>query len=99
MQRPYFWLFVLAALACVAIIVINSGLPLFRHIGEVESLKSPVVISGWSAGGLQTVDGRTIPIPHITHLPATSPSLSEATKRGIEIAPDGQITTLVYVYY
>jgi hypothetical protein len=100
MKRRLLMLLVLFLLAAIiSICIINpDGLPI-RHMGEVESLQSPLSVTGWSDAGLQIADGRTIPIPGIAHLPATSPALIEATKRGIEIAPDGQITCLVRTYH
>ena len=70
-----------------------------RHMGEVESLQAPVALIGWTDAGLQTTDGRTIPVPGIEHLPADSLALAEATKRGVEIAPDGRLICLIRIFH
>jgi hypothetical protein len=100
MKRRLLVLLVLfLAAVIVSICIINPDVLPFRHMGKVESLKSPLAVTGWSDAGLQTTDGRTIPIPGIIDLPAKSPALAEATKRGIEIASDGQITCLVRTFH
>ena len=87
---------IIAGIAIYAVSNVNS-LPA-RHMGAIESLHNPIMLAGWTDAGLITVDGRTLPIPNITHLPAMSDALTEATKRGVERAPDGRLTCLLRIH-
>ena len=44
-------------------------------------------------------DGRTVQLPAFSRLPAGSPALLEATRRGIEIGSDGRIHGIVKVHH
>jgi len=66
---------------------------------KVEALHSPIGITGWSESGLRLADGRTVQLPGFRKLPPASPALTEATKRGVEIAADGRVYGLVRVHH
>jgi len=71
----------------------------FLPIDIIESLNNPVQVEAWTAAGLGSVDGRTIPLPGVTRLPETSDALAEAKKRGIEVAENGRVYGLVRVHH
>ncbi|HMC11203.1 MAG TPA: hypothetical protein VKH44_07925, partial [Pirellulaceae bacterium] len=64
----------------------------------IEQLNSPLQIAGWSDGGLKLADGRNVALPGIKELPSRSIVLSEATKRGVEVANDGRVYGLIRVH-
>jgi hypothetical protein len=68
-------------------------------IDKIESLSSPMPVRGWDGAGLMLADGRHIQLPEFSGLPAQSAALSEATKRGVELGPDGRIYGLVRVHH
>src|SRR4051812_5572193 len=65
----------------------------------IETLESPVGVTGWSRAGLTLADGRTQPLPGIISLPDRSMALSAATKAGVEIARDGRVYGLVPIWH
>lgn len=69
----------------------------FFPINIIERLNSPIRVIGWTSEGLQLEDGRTIALPELVSLPASSAALSEATSRGVEIAADGRVYGLVRI--
>lgn len=69
----------------------------FFPVHKIEMLNSPVAVKGWTPDGLMLSDGRRVSLPGIHALPGVSPALTEMTKRGVEIAPNGQIFGLVRV--
>ena len=71
----------------------------FFPIDKIERLSSPVSVRGWDEACLLLADGRRVQLPEFARLPVKSPALSEATKRGVEIAVDGRIYGLVRVHH
>ncbi|MBN1512145.1 MAG: hypothetical protein JXB13_09035 [Phycisphaerae bacterium] len=71
----------------------------FFPIEIIESLNNPVQVETWTADGLVSVGGRTIPLPGVTRLPETSDALVEVKKRGIEVAEDGRVYGLVRIHH
>src|SRR5215216_7039928 len=69
----------------------------FFPVRMVEKLHKPVAVTGWSDTGLHLADGRTLQLPGFRKLPAVSVALTEATKRGVEIAANGRVYGLVRV--
>ena len=65
----------------------------------IEELRSPIAVVGWSPTGLQLGDGRTLPLPGLRALPATSAALSESSKRGVEVGKGGRVYGLVRVHH
>src|SRR5262245_13928214 len=73
-----------------------------RHwspIRKVEVLHSPTLVTGWSEDGLRLADGRILQLPGFRKLPRESAALTEATKRGVEIASDGRVYGLVRIWH
>ena len=68
-------------------------------IRKMDTLHSPVAVTGWADDGLRLVGGRTIQLPGFRKLPRVSAALSEVTKRGVEIAADGRAYGLVRVLH
>lgn len=68
-------------------------------IHKIESLSNPVAIKSWIPEGLLMADNRTVPLPSIHSLPSVSPALTELTKRGVEIAPNGRVYGLVRIHH
>lgn len=97
--RPF--VLTLALLACGGIAVaylLTKGTGV-RGPGVVERREKPVTIVGWTDRGLQKADGTIIEIPGVRNLPLRSVTLSELTKRGVEIHPDGRVYGLVRAYH
>ncbi|MCH8147599.1 MAG: hypothetical protein IH987_06325 [Planctomycetes bacterium] len=92
--------------AFLAVVLLNlavilpalSPVPIFRSIKIVEQLLSPIAVQDWAEDGLLLADGRQIQLPGFTKLPAVSPALSEATKRGIEIT-NGSVYGLMRIHH
>jgi hypothetical protein len=68
-------------------------------IRQIETLQHPVAVARWDSSALLLADGRTVQLPEITALPADSPALREATKRGVEIRQDGRVRALVRIHH
>jgi len=68
-------------------------------VNVVERLDSPSSVRGWSEDSVSLADGRTVKLPGFRRLPKISKALSEATKRGVEITPDGRVVGLVRVHH
>lgn len=66
---------------------------------SVEKLRSPVSVLGWSEKGLRLADARIVQLPGFASLPVTSPLLTEATKRGVEISEDGRMVGLIRIHH
>lgn len=88
----------MAIIAALAFVLAAVSL-IRRSRSIVESLESPVAVRGWSEAGLHLAGGRTLQLPGFKGLPATSPALAEATRRGVEVAADGRIYGLVRVHH
>ena len=86
---------VAVALPVFYFLLTGSPIPIIH----VESLQHPVRVLSWNQGGLLLRDGRTLRLPGVHSLPSTSAALTELTKRGVEIAPDGHIYCLVDVHH
>lgn len=71
----------------------------FSPINQIETLQSPVSVTGWSSDGLKLADGRTVQLSGLRALPGQSAALAEATKRGGEITSDGRVWGLVKVHH
>jgi hypothetical protein len=71
----------------------------FSPIHKIESLQNPIAVTSWSRDGLHLADGRTVQLPGFRSLPTNSPTLTEATKRGVEIRTDGRIWGLVKIHH
>lgn len=71
----------------------------FYPIRKVESLSQPAAVQGWKENELKFADGRTVKVPGFRLLPAESEALQEATKRGVEITPDGRAICLVKIHH
>jgi hypothetical protein len=71
----------------------------FKPISQVDTLSSPVAVTGWSENGLLLTDGRLVQLPGFTKLPKTSAALTLATSSGVEIAPDGHIYGLIRIIH
>lgn len=65
----------------------------------IEELRSAVAVADWSESGLTLVDGRTVSFPGLRLTPELAPALAEATRRGVELAPDGRVYALVRVHH
>ena len=65
----------------------------------VDSLSSPVVIVSVNEGGLQTLDGRTLPLPGISKVLAPASVAKDVIEHGVEVQPDGTIYALVRVHH
>jgi hypothetical protein len=65
----------------------------------VERLTNEVSVAQWTSNAFLLADGRTIEIPHVSHLPPESLALSQLTQRGVEVARDGQVYALVRVHH
>jgi hypothetical protein len=70
-----------------------------RTIRKIDSLSGPVGVRGWTRDGLTLADGRSLQLPGFLSLPDTSVALTEATKRGVEIASDGRIYGLMRIHH
>lgn len=64
----------------------------------IETLASPVEVTGWTPTGIHLADGRSVMPRGMRSLPGLSAALMEATKRGIELAGDGRVFALVQVH-
>jgi hypothetical protein len=71
----------------------------FVPIRHVETLNAPQTVAGWNKDGLLLASGSLVPVPGLRNLPATSKALAEATKRGIEIQPAGNVVVLVRMWH
>src|SRR5436189_5371495 len=71
----------------------------FFPVNLVERLDSPSSVRGWSEDGVVLADGRSIKLPGFRRLPTASKALSEATKRAVEITPDGRVVGLARVHH
>lgn len=71
----------------------------FFPIHKIESLQHPIAVKGWTLDGLLLADGRTIQLPGFRELPKESVALTEATKRGIELSPDGRVFGLMRIHH
>ncbi len=69
------------------------------QIRIVDTLHSPMAVTGWSPDGLHLVDDRVIQLPEFRTLPSTSLALSEVQKRGVEIDAQGRVFGLVRVVH
>ena len=65
----------------------------------VESLQSPIAVTGWSTDGLSLADGGKVQLRGFKSLPVSSQALAEITKRGVEVAGDGSVYGLVLVHH
>ncbi len=69
------------------------------QIRIIDTLHSPVAVTGWSPDSLHLVDGRVIQLSEFRTLPSTSLALSEVQKRGVEVdAPPAGRTGEVWTY-
>src|SRR2546430_9087425 len=108
-RRTRLTLITLAATVMITITVVAYvALPHYNYwrltgswspIKIIEKLESPVPVRGWSEDRLLSADGQTILLPGFRKLPKTSKALFEATKRGVEITPDGLVVGLVRVHH
>lgn len=64
----------------------------------IETLASPVEVTGWTPTGLKLADGRSVMPRGMRSLPVASVALAEAIKRDIELAGDGRVYALVQVH-
>jgi hypothetical protein len=64
----------------------------------IETLASPVEVTGWTPTGIHLADGRSVMPRGMRSLPGVSAALTEATRRGIELAGDGRVFGLVQVH-
>jgi hypothetical protein len=71
----------------------------FFPIHKIERLNNSVPVKSWTPEGLALSDGRTVLLPGIHALPGVSPALTEMTKRGVEIAPNGNVYGLVRIHH
>ena len=71
----------------------------FLAVDRVETLENPLSVLGWNKAGLELSDGSFVPLPGVTALPAQSLVLAEATRRGVEIDPNGRVIGLVRVHH
>jgi hypothetical protein len=69
----------------------------FTPISSIDTLASPVLVSGWSEAGLSLADGRLVELPGFAKLPKTSAALLAATAGGVELAPDGRVYGLLRI--
>ena len=65
----------------------------------VESLQSPIAVTGWASDGISLADGRKVKLRGFKSLPLSSQALGEMTKRGVEVAADGSVYGLVLVHH
>jgi hypothetical protein len=79
-------------------VVLSFVLAIRASHQRIERLHSPINVNGWSLSGLNLADGRHIKLAGIKSLPAQSVALTEATKRGVEIASDGRVFGLVRIH-
>jgi hypothetical protein len=82
--------------------VCGMGLALIAYARKermIETLASPVEVTGWTPTGLHLADGRSVMPRGMRSLPGASVALAEATKRGIELAGDGRTYGLVRVHH
>ena len=66
---------------------------------RVETLRSSIIVAGWSSSGLRLSGHDVLPLPDFESLPYVSPALAEVTKRGIEIGEDGRVHGLLRVHH
>ena len=92
-----------ALLTVVCVAMALPRLTLYQLTGfpirKVDTLRSPIAVSGWTTQGLLLADGRTVQLPGFHTLPSESVALTEASKRGVEIATDGRVYGLVQVIH
>lgn len=86
----------LVVAALVVVLTVAAGM---RRKRVVEALRDPVAVAGWTPSGLRLGDGRTVPLPGIRVLPASSSLLAEATSRGVEVGADGRVVGLLRVHH
>ena len=87
-------------LAAVVVLVVGVAFPWrFVSFDKIETLQNPVAVDGWTPECLSLADGRTVHLPGLRSLPSQSAALTEATKRGVEVAPDGRVWGLVRVHH
>jgi hypothetical protein len=111
-MRGAFTIVLLAVVLVVSLPVVGPQLPVlgpwmnyylltrrFVPIKKIEILHNAVAVSGWSSNGLHLADGRIVQLPGIHSLPSESGALTEATKRGVEIAADGRVLGLVRIHH
>jgi hypothetical protein len=70
----------------------------FLPIEKVDTLQKPVAVTGWTATALTLADGRAVDL-RVQSLPAVSPALAEATRRGVEVDEDGTVWALVKIHH
>jgi len=104
MRRARYWKLLIGAATLLFVLVNWLNILTLFTMGywpekHVEHLRNPITINGWSSTGLRAGDGRTIPLPGFTRLPAQSEALRRATARGVEIMPDGRVIGLVEVHH
>jgi hypothetical protein len=71
----------------------------FYPIRKVDRLAQPVGVTSWTETELLLADGRTAKLLGIRKLPPKSEALSEATRRGVELAPGGRVYGLVRIHH
>ena len=111
-MRGEFIILLLAVVIALSLPVVGPQLPVlgpwinyylltkrFVPIKKIETLHNAVAVTGWSSNGLNLADGRIVPLPGIASLPSESDALTEATKRGVEMATDGRIWGLVRIHH
>jgi hypothetical protein len=72
------------------------------HVSPIrilDTLQSPVAVTGWSDDGLSLVGGRTVQLPGFRRLPAESAALTDITRRGVEVSTNGRVYGLVKVHH
>ena len=79
------------------IVLVSAVFSVVSGCSIVEKLHDPISVEGWTDRSLLLEDGRNIYVPGVSHLPKESAPLSEATKRGVEVANDGRIYGLVRI--
>src|SRR5690349_4544352 len=88
-----------AMLFLAALLVPHFQTPSARDIEIVELLNHPRVVVDWDEDGLWLDDGSQIALPDVDALPLSSLALEEATKRGVEVTPDGRVFGLVKIHH
>src|SRR3569832_982548 len=111
-MRAEFTILLLALVIALSLPVMGPQLPVlgpwinyylltkrFVPIKKIETLNNAVAVTRWSSNGLNLADGRIVQLPGIRSLPSESDALTEATKRGVEMAADGRIWGLVRIHH
>jgi hypothetical protein len=83
----------LVAALAIVLALVNA----LRGTRIIETLNSPVKVTGWTPSGLSLADGRTLPLPGMKSLPAKSEALDAATRSGVEVGRDGRVYGLVRI--